>query len=52
MIDKKKFMIPEALVVTFAREDIIVTSADWGDDGNDNGEAWGPEIQDGEGGLE
>lgn len=54
MNDKKRFIIPEALVVSFALEDVILTSADWGDSGNDNGEpwgAWGPEIPDGPEGL-
>ena len=57
MNDKKKFIIPEALLVSFSNEDIITSSGDvWGDDGTDNGEGWGghwgPEIPDGDGGLE
>ena len=57
MNDKKKFIIPEALLVSFSNEDIITSSGlDWGDEGTDNGEGWGvrwgPEIPDGDGGLE
>ena len=40
---KKKFIIPQALLVSFTNEDIIRTSGEgpyWGDDGDDNGEAW------------
>lgn len=40
---KKKFEKPEAEVVTFAEEDVIVTSAGanlWGDDGYTNAEPW------------
>lgn len=53
MNDKKKFIIPEALFVSFSNEDIITSSNPW-EDGNDNGEpwgAWGPEIPDGPEGL-
>lgn len=48
MNDKKKFIIPEAMLVTFTTDDIITASV-WEDGGNDNGEPWGPEIPDGEG---
>ena len=52
MNDKKKFIIPEAMLVNFSCEEIITTSGDvWGDEGTDNGEGWGPDIPDGPGGL-
>lgn len=53
MNDKKKFIIPEAMLVTFTTDDIITASV-WEDGGNDNGEpwgTWGPEIPDGPEGL-
>ena len=58
MNDKKKFIIPEALLVSFSNEDIITSSGDWWEGNGDNGEdwggggRWGPEIPDGDGGLE
>ena len=51
MNDKKKFIIPEILIVSFDNEDIITESVDWWQGGGDNGEDWGPEIPDGPGGL-
>lgn len=43
MDDKKnkKYKKPEAEVVEFNNEDIIVTSVNWGDEGYDNNESWG-----------
>lgn len=38
---KKEFVIPEAEIVDFASEDIILTSGEWADGGNDNREYWG-----------
>ena len=52
MNDKKKFIIPEAMLVSFSNEDIITSSGNPWDDGPDNGEGWGPEIPDGNGGME
>ena len=51
MNDKKKFIIPEALLVNFSNDDIITESGDWWLGGGDNGEEWGPEIPDGPGDL-
>ena len=43
MNDKKKkiFDKPEAEIVDFTGEDIITTSNEWGDSGNNNAEYWG-----------
>ena len=42
MDDKKnKYVKPEAEIVEFNSDDIILTSADWGDGGNNNKEYWG-----------
>lgn len=51
MNDKKIFIIPEAMFVSFSNEDIITSSGNPWDDGPDNGEEWGPEIPDGPGDL-
>ena len=51
MNDKRKFIIPEAMVINFTNDDIVTTSGDWWQGGGDNGEEWGPEIPDGPGGL-
>ena len=53
MIDKKKFIIPDATLVDFAKQDIITASAPnlWGDGGTDNGEGWGDVIDDGNGDM-
>ena len=52
MNDKKKFKIPKAFFVNFSNDDIITESGDWWLGGGDNAEQWGPEIPDGNGGLE
>ena len=51
MNDKKRFIIPEALIVNFSNDDIITESGDWWLGGGDNGEQWGPEIPDGNGDM-
>ena len=53
MIDKKKrkYVVPEAELVSFVTDDIITDSGDWWLGNGDNGEQWGPEIPDGDEGL-
>lgn len=40
--NKKKLMIPEAIIIDFTNEEIITTSVNeaMGDDGTDNQEEW------------